>query len=72
MPTQQRTYKVKTASNIIDYELETSNMYGCQPCPKCGSKFRWCQNDPISKLILCDDCGYSEKAFNDLIVSEGE
>jgi len=52
-------------SNHLNYELKSANMYGCQPCPKCSSKMRWVQNDPISKLILCDDCGFSEEAAND-------
>jgi hypothetical protein len=32
------------------------NMYGCLPCPKCGSPYR-CPYEK-SKMIECDDCGY--------------
>jgi hypothetical protein len=34
--------------------LPERNMYGCLPCPKCGSKFRWPTQD---RTIQCDDCG---------------
>jgi ribosomal protein L37AE/L43A len=33
------------------------NMFGCLPCPKCGSKFRW---PTQSGVIVCDDCGFTE------------
>lgn len=35
-------------------------MYGCVPCPKCGSEYRWPQLQEARTLILCDDCGYEE------------
>lgn len=37
--------------------LTERNMYGCLPCPKCGSKFRWPTQD---RTIQCDDCGLVE------------
>lgn len=58
--------KLNTPSNVIDYNSPTANMYGCQPCPKCKSKFRWSQNDQISHIILCDDCGFTETVDTDV------
>ena len=46
-------------------ELDTSNpdanMYGCLPCPKCGSEYR-CPflNGEDAGMIVCDDCGHRE------------
>lgn len=48
--------------------MTNRNMYGCTPCPKCGSKFRVTYK--TSKLaqytgnpmIECDDCGLAEFA----------
>lgn len=50
-----------SSSNIVDLSCltEGSNMYGCQPCPKCGSKYRVMYND-AEGLIRCDDCGFNE------------
>jgi len=49
-------------SNFVDCSSETANMYGCEPCPKCKSKFR-CS---FSAVIVCDDCGFEEGAvFSD-------
>jgi hypothetical protein len=42
--------------------LPERNMYGCLPCPKCGSKFRWPTQD---RTIQCDDCGLIEASFPD-------
>lgn len=46
---------------------EARNMYGCKPCPKCGSRFRYVKSNPYGSagahdpqpdhLIACDDCG---------------
>jgi len=44
------------------------NMYGCTPCPKCGSKYRAVfkknrKRDEAPEdlgFISCDDCGYEE------------
>lgn len=33
------------------------NMYGCSPCPKCSSQYRWATQQ---KTIQCDDCGFVE------------
>lgn len=52
------------------------NMYGCLPCPKCGSTFRASYRRPVFKdphpkdaapggslrTIECDDCGFKESA----------
>jgi DNA-directed RNA polymerase subunit RPC12/RpoP len=47
-------------SSIVDVNSPTANMYGCEPCPKCGSKFR-CVFVSKPDLIQCDDCGHHEK-----------
>jgi len=38
----------------LDYTSPTANMYGCQPCPHCGSVSRWPNQD---NQVICDDCG---------------
>ena len=45
------------------------NMYGCLPCPKCGSEYRWPNQ---SGEVVCDDCNstepydeYLEETLND-------
>jgi hypothetical protein len=47
-------------SSIVDVNSPTANMYGCEPCPKCSSKYR-CVFVSKRDLIQCDDCGYNEK-----------
>lgn len=38
---------------------DNRNMYGCTPCPKCGSVYRVPYNrHPHGRVIDCDDCGY--------------
>lgn len=52
--------------NVIDLSSPTANMFGIEPCPRCGSVFRW---PPVVKsgeqgrqwLSICsgprrDDC----------------
>jgi ssDNA-binding Zn-finger/Zn-ribbon topoisomerase 1 len=48
-------------SNVLDWNNETgtANMYGCQPCPKCRSVYRFATQDDV---IRCDDCGHAEPA----------
>jgi len=41
----------------LDTNSPTANMYGCQPCPKCGNEYRY----PQDGLICCDECGYEVK-----------
>ncbi len=40
------------------------NMYGCPPCPKCGSKYRFPgtvgEVQRGIKDMVCDDCGHRE------------
>jgi predicted RNA-binding Zn-ribbon protein involved in translation (DUF1610 family) len=44
-------------------EGEGRNMYGCLPCPKCGSEFRAAYKSGRSAgMVACDDCGFSEPA----------
>ena len=47
-------------SNVVSFDSYTANMYGCEPCPKCGSKFRYVMAD-TPKQIDCDDCGFKER-----------
>ena len=50
-------------SAIVDTDSPTANMYGCEPCPKCGSKYR-CVFQDKPKVIQCDDCGHQEPIEN--------
>lgn len=43
----------------IDESSATANMYGCEPCPQCGSRYRWCSQ---VLEVTCDDCGLVQKA----------
>jgi hypothetical protein len=47
-------------SNVIDYNSPTANMYGCEPCPQCDSKYR-CVFQANPDQIDCDNCGFKEK-----------
>lgn len=50
-------------SDIVDISKQSANMYGCQDCPKCGSRYRVpYQNSDGSLRIDCDDCGWTEPA----------
>ncbi len=40
-------------ADILLPEHPDANIYGCLPCLKCGSKFRY----PTFNTIVCDDCG---------------
>ena len=44
----------------IDTFSRTANMYGCEPCPKCGSKYRAPFKPDGVLMIECDDCGFKE------------
>ena len=39
--------------------MSERNMYGCTPCPKCTSRYRYPTQDCV---IHCDDCGYRVQA----------
>jgi len=52
----------------VDCDNPAANMYGCLPCPKCQSEYRWPTRDvhPTDpSMILCDDCGFKEKIVAD-------
>ncbi len=36
------------------------NMYDCTVCPspKCRSRYRWPEGDPV--MVRCDECDYAE------------
>ena len=42
----------------LDLASPTANMYGCEPCPQCKSKYR---APHPSGYIECDACGYRVK-----------
>lgn len=44
-------------TGVIDISDARANMYGCLPCPECGSLFRWPNRQMI---IFCDNCNYVE------------
>jgi len=52
-------------SQLLDSDNPNNNMYGCAPCPKCKSKYRWpmnkdkCTTHEAGKII-CDECGFLE------------
>jgi hypothetical protein len=48
-------------SYILDFNSPTANMFGCEPCPKCGSKYRF-QLAAKPEFIQCDDCGFEQRA----------
>jgi len=50
------------ATGIVDTSQQGANMYGCLPCPKCGSEYRWPQKGGpnYAEVIVCDDCGFEE------------
>ena len=46
-------------SSVADVTSVTANIYGCEPCPQCESKFRVVYNDDPDN-IHCEDCGWDE------------
>jgi hypothetical protein len=38
----------KASARVVDQSSPTANMYGCEPCPKCQSRYR----QPIMKVVL--------------------
>lgn len=57
-------------SNVIDWNDSLKNMYGCAPCPQCGSKCRapYKSSKKAKEMgaptIECDDCGHVERVGN--------
>lgn len=45
-------------SGRIDLSSPTANMFGIEPCPRCGSEYRVPEGDDY--MINCHDCGFSE------------
>lgn len=56
---------VPVGSDIVDVHSSTANMYGCEPCPRCGSKYR-CVFEASKQHISCDDC-----QFTQLVITKG-
>jgi YspA, cpYpsA-related SLOG family len=46
-------------TGLVDINSSTANMYGCQPCPRCGSTKR-CVFCAEREHITCDDCQFME------------
>ena len=47
----------------LNLDTPGANMFGCAPCPKCGSEFRAPYREDAPNVedrgkIVCDDCGY--------------
>jgi hypothetical protein len=51
-------------SSEIDSESAKANMYGCQPCPRCESRYRY-RYIAEPNMITCDDCGLKEETTRD-------
>jgi len=51
-------------SGIVDCNSPTANMYGCEPCPKCKSKYRVVMA-ATPNTIDCDDCGFKQSVTED-------
>lgn len=47
-------------TNVRDRGSPTANMFGLEPCPQCGSKFRTPWNREGGVRIECDDCDHQE------------
>jgi hypothetical protein len=56
-------------ATVVDIGGHTAgaNMYGCMPCPSCGSQYR-CP-DKSQTTVTCDDCGHIEYI---VLVDKGE
>ena len=51
---------------VLDYGDPARNMYGCLPCPKCGSEYRAPFGKPGAQIsVECDGCGHKELAKNE-------
>lgn len=54
---------LEMAMAVIDLDNPDANMFGCLPCPKCGSERR----SPYARTgvlrIECECCGFTEPAF---------
>ena len=42
--------------------MAETNMYGCKPCAKCGSKYCYRLKDGT---VVCDDCGHKQSEGDD-------
>lgn len=47
-------------SGVVDWSDLNANMYGCLPCPQCGSVYRAAYKK--TGLVECDQCGFKETA----------
>jgi hypothetical protein len=52
-----------THTNWVDHDDPHNNMFGIQPCPRCGDEHRWpTQSDHFEhpNAIICDMCEFVE------------
>ncbi len=55
------TNEAGQTTNVVNLDSPTANMFGIEPCPKCGSKYRWSPKRSDGLLIIrCDDCKLEE------------
>mgnify|MGYP001564858060 CR=1 FL=1 len=59
---QRRPLRNGLRSDVISWHHVDNNIYGCSPCPWCGSVFRASYYYGPVTWIDCDDCGYCEQA----------
>ena len=48
----------------VDVNSPTANMYGCEPCPKCGAPFLTERGGRGKRFLACwrEGCGYRREA----------
>ena len=59
---------MSTDTNVVDWTTSDPNvnMYGCRPCPKCKSVYRYAHKEGGKHVICCDDCGYREAVAKEI------
>jgi transcription elongation factor Elf1 len=51
-------------TNLLSLDQSGANMYGCLPCPKCGSEYRYPMREDAKEdagMIRCSDCSFKEQ-----------
>lgn len=49
-------------TNRIDINQPGANAYGVVRCPQCNDSNRWLNLSGGKQEIICDECGFTEKA----------
>ena len=60
----------RSPTGLLSIAMAGNNMFGAQPCPKCGSKFRapytaTAPNPDDRGMLTCDDCGFREPWYEE-------